>query len=74
MSNRTSNLGPFHTRFQIPSHLWSILAILAVESTNVGTYYFTRGPKSQVPSHFLEVRLETCVVSNDRGELVVSYK
>ena len=58
-------------KFKVPSHMRLIHAISTIESMEVGTYHFTRGPKSYVPSmtwifawqHFLKVRLGTCVAS-----------
>ena len=55
----------------VPSHLMSINAISFVESMEVGTYHFTHGLKSLIPSmtwlstwqHFLEMRVGTCVES-----------
>jgi hypothetical protein len=37
-------------KYEVPSHLRSMYAMVAVQSMEVGTYHFTRGPKSQVPS------------------------
>ena len=38
--------GAAQTGSQVPSHLRSICAISTVESMEVGTYHFNRGPKS----------------------------
>jgi len=36
---------------QVPSHLRSIHAILAIESMEVGTYHFTQGSKYDMDAH-----------------------
>ena len=48
---RLVHMGP---KFSIPSHLSSICAILVVESMNVGTYHYLRGPKVLSPTYDMD--------------------
>jgi hypothetical protein len=45
----------------VPSHLRSMYAMVAVQSMKVGTYHFTRGPKSQVlsPNYDMDAYMAT---------------